>query len=205
MGYADAGATMSDSLDGVCVTHNNNDKDDNDPVCNLNNAYGTTSISGDTVDVFNNYFEKSSCEAIKTALPNAVNGRYVISPVDKDHRQIVNCFFSGTPCSSSKNGACAFTFRIFHHTNVANCVDELGAGAKLLQDAIDDQDIDESVATNAIHQTTKYSLAQVQEIIRSSSSSSTLHDHEFACTQFGTPTHRQDLSVLYDNNIKATD
>ena len=63
---------MSDSLDGVCVTHNNQDStDDNDVVCNDSNAYGTTAISGDTVDVFNNYYEKSSCAAIKPACSTA--------------------------------------------------------------------------------------------------------------------------------------
>jgi hypothetical protein len=192
--YADSGATMSDSLDGVCITHDNQDtKDDNDVVCNDSNAYGTTTISGDTVDVFNNYFEKSSCAAIKAALPTAQNGRYVISPVNSDLRQIVNCFFKKD---------LAFTFRIFHHTNVPNCADELGTGAKLLQDAITDGDITEQLAKQAIYQTTKYTRAEIKEIIRYSASAVTLHDHEFACTQFGIPKTKRSDAL---NNKNAAD
>ena len=42
-------------------------------------------------------------------------------------------------------------------------------------------DITEQLAKQAIYQTTKYTRAEIKEIIRYSASAVTLHDHEFAC------------------------
>jgi hypothetical protein len=183
--YADAGATMSDSLDGVCVTHTNSANKDMDGliVCNQNNAYGSTTISGDTVDVFNNYYEKTSCADIKRRLPDAKSGRYVISPHGPHRiRQIVSCFMP-----------LGMTFRIFHHTNVPSCEHELGTGAMLINDAIDQGKIALGDAETALDTSTTYSWDEVKAIIGRSSSSSTEHDHEFACVQFGIPTYNKDL------------
>jgi hypothetical protein len=184
--YADAGATMSDSLDGVCVTHNNQDStDDNDVVCNDSNAYGTTAISGDTVDVFNNFFELSSCAAIKAAHPEVRNGRYVVSPNNWKLRQMVNCFF---------NKDISLTFKIAHADAAPWCGSQLGKGAKLLGDAIDAGDIDQKTAQKALYKTTELTRKQINKLIRDSTKSNTAGNTEFACAQLGTPvtTHDKD-------------
>merc|ERR1712072_1205919 len=156
---------MSDSLDGVCVTHNNQDStDDNDVVCNDSAAYGETAISGDTVDVFNNFFEKSSCAAIKAAHPEVKNVRYVVSPNNWKLRQMVNCFFKKD---------LALTFRIAHAATAPYCNTQIGKGAKLLGDAINAGDISQKTAQQALYKTTEYNRKQVDAIIRASTSANT--------------------------------
>jgi hypothetical protein len=188
--YADAGATMSDSLDGVCVTHNNQDStDDNDVVCNDSAAYGETAISGDTVDVFNNFFEKSSCAAIKAAHPEVKNGRYVVSPNNWKLRQMVNCFFKED---------LALTFRIAHAATAPYCNTQIGKGAKLLGDAINAGDISQKTAQQALYKTTEYNRKQVDAIIRASTRANTAGDTLFACAQFGTPVTKHEAG--YNTN-----
>merc|ERR1711981_1386231 len=68
--------------------------------------------------------------------------------------------------------------------------------------AITDGDITEQLAKQAIYQTTKYTRAEIKEIIRYSASAVTLHDHEFACTQFGIPKTKRSDAI---NNKNAAD
>jgi hypothetical protein len=176
------------------VTHTNSANEDMDGlvVCNKNTAYGKTTISGDTIDTFNNYYEKTSCAAIKKALMSGKHprpeseinsGRYVISPHGPHKsRQIVSCYMP-----------LGMTFRIFHHTNVPSCEHELGTGAMLINDAIP-KEISLVDAQFALNTSTAYSMEEIKAIIAKSASSFTgTHDHEFACVNFETPVYNKDL------------
>jgi hypothetical protein len=190
--FADAGATMSDSLDGVCVTNDNTaPKGKNPTVCNdkSSTAYGTTYTYGDTINVFNNYYNLPSCKAIH-AKGEETSGRYVITvghSNNADHelpystaaqsngiRQIVNCYM---PLD--------MTFMLFRPHNTPKCENVLGNGAMLIKDAITAGKLTEKDAIEALTVATTYNNSEVKSFIMDSTKFQTESDVELVCVQMG--------------------
>jgi hypothetical protein len=189
--YADAGATMSDSLDGVCVTNTNTVPEGTKPaVCNNNAAYGETYTYGDTVNVLNDFYNQPSCKVIKAKDADAKSGRYVItvgysfnadgekpSPAASHSngiRQVVNCYMP-----------LGMTFMLFRPHNTPKCHNVLGHGAVLLKDAITASKISKDDAVKALLTTTTYNQTEIQNIIMDSTKFQTQNDVELVCVQMG--------------------
>jgi len=132
--YDDAGVTMSDSLDMECI-YDDVEISADVAYCNSSGEHGVVGKNGDTVTDGEKYWEKPSCNAIKTALTASAlpltNGQYIITTTAAQ-RTLVNCYFGevGTPIAN------AITFIVYTGGDFqvapasGDCTNTLGSNAE---------------------------------------------------------------------------
>jgi hypothetical protein len=150
--YIDAGATMSDELDGECTSSGAVN-------CTGSDDYGSLTATGNTVNTGEAFYNFDSCDSIRInaetkSAPLPANGQYVITPAGGSKRVLVNCYF-GTEDSIVSP---ALSFLVFFGTDFvvgsSDCKTLLGTDAERW--VVGSSDADYATAETALMQSVDF-------------------------------------------------